>query len=140
MELLEIFRCMVNDSIEIGLQTDTSSLKRLSFYAYSRLKRYRCYSAYRLTAVSMAAGILASRKKSLRRGYPTKTPYVSKHVLISCYGLKIEDGNLRIPLGEKKFELMPLTSHSLQILSDPLLNVDPSPLQQPLSLSASREA
>jgi putative transposase len=123
MELLEIFRCMVNDSIEIGLQTDTSSLKRLSFYAYSRLKKYRCYSAYRLTAVSMAAGILASRKKSLRRGYPTKTPYVSKHVLISCYGLKIKDGNLRIPLSEKKFELIPLTSHTLQILSDPSLNV-----------------
>ena len=62
-ELLDIFRSMVNDAIEVGLKTDASSLKRLSLLAYDRLKKYRCYSAYRLTAISKAAGILSSRKK-----------------------------------------------------------------------------
>jgi len=60
--MLEIFRCMVNDSIKIGLETDSSSMKRLSTLSYRQLKKYRCYSAYRLTAISKAAGILASRK------------------------------------------------------------------------------
>ncbi|HEV2119013.1 MAG TPA: transposase [Candidatus Bathyarchaeia archaeon] len=139
-ELLEIFRCMVNDSIRIGLEKDASSLKRLSFFTYTSLKRYSSPSIYRLTAMSKAAGILASRKKSTRRGYPTKTPYMSRRALISCYGFKIEDGYLRIPLGEKKFELIPLTPHVVQILSDPLLNVRSFPLTETsLAFCMSRE-
>jgi len=139
-ELLEIFHCMVNDCIKTGLETDTSSLKRLSTLSYQQLKRYKCPSAYRLAAISRAAGILASRKKSLRRGYPTKTPYMAKRVLISCYGFKIEDGNLRIPLGEKKFEFIPLTPHVLRILSDPVLNVRSFTLNETvLSLCISKE-
>jgi putative transposase len=114
--------------------------EKLSTLSYRQLKRYNCPSAYRLAAISRAAGILASRKKSLRRGYPTKTPYMSKRVLISCYGFKIEDGNLRIPLGEKKFEFIPLTPHLIQILSDPVLNVRSFTLNETvLSLCISKE-
>ena len=139
-ELLEIFHCMVNDCIKTGLETDTSSLKRLSTLSYRQLKRYKCPSAYRLAAISRAAGILASSKKSLRRGYPTKTPYMAKRVLISCYGFKIEDGSLRIPLGEKKFEFIPLTPHVLRILSDTLLNVRSFTVNETvLSLCISKE-
>jgi len=139
-ELLEIFRCMVNDCMKTGLETDTSSLKRLSTLSYRQLKGYKCPSAYRLAAISRAAGILASRKKSLRRGYPTKTPYMSKLVLISCYGFKIEVGNLRIPLGERKFEFIPLTPHLVRILSDPLLNVRSFTLNETIvSLCFSKE-
>jgi len=101
-ELLEIFRRMVNDSIRIGLETDTVSLKRLSHFAYKHLKTYRSHSVYRLTAISKAAGILASRKKSIRRGHPTKTPYLSKLVLVSCYGFKIRNGRLEIPVSRGK--------------------------------------
>jgi hypothetical protein len=39
VELLEVFRRMTNDSIRIGLETETSSLKRLSLLAYRHLKR-----------------------------------------------------------------------------------------------------
>src|SRR5881628_750843 len=51
-ELLEIFRCMVNDCMKTGLETDTSSLKRLSTLSYRQLKGYKCPSAYRLAAIS----------------------------------------------------------------------------------------
>lgn len=135
-----MFRSMVNDAIDVGLENDASSLKRLSLLAYDRLKKYRCYSAYRLTAISKAAGILSSRKKSIRRGYPTRKPYLSKLVLVSCYRFRIEDGNLRIPLGEKRFERISLTPHTVKILSDPCLNVRSFTLTETtLSLCISKE-
>ena len=82
---------MVNDSIRIGLTNDTSSLRGLSLLAYSQLSRYDSPSYYKLCAISRAAGILAARKKSIRRGYASKTPYSVKPQLISCYGFKIRE-------------------------------------------------
>ena len=69
---------MVNDSIRIGLTNDTSSLRGLSLLAYNQLARYDSPSYYKLCAISRAAGILAARKKSIRRGYASKTPYSVK--------------------------------------------------------------
>ena len=140
MDLLKVFRLMVSDSIKIGLETDSSSLKRLSTFAYGRLKRYSCPSAYRLNAISRAAGILASRRKSLRRGNSTRRPYLARLILVSCYGFKIRDGNLIIPLGEQKFERIPLAPHTVLVLSDPLVNVRSFTLTQTsLSLCISKE-
>jgi len=65
--LLEIFRRMVNDSIRIGLANDASSLRRLSLLSYSQLAHYAPPSCYKLCAISRAAGILAARKKSIKR-------------------------------------------------------------------------
>ena len=84
---------MVNDCIDIGLASDTTAMKRLSILAYGKLKRYGGYSGYRLNAISKAAGILAARKKSIRRGYPTKTPALSKPLLVSSYGFKWKTGS-----------------------------------------------
>jgi len=84
LELLETFRRMVNQCLEIGLAQNASSLKRLSVLCYGELKGYRCLSYYKLCAISRAAGILAARKKSLRRGIPSKNPYSIKPQLISC--------------------------------------------------------
>src|SRR6267143_275744 len=93
LALLDMFRRMVNDSIRIGLANDVSSLRRLSLLSYSQLADYDSPSCYKLCAVSRAAGILAARKKSLRRGFRSKTPYAAKPHLSCCYGFKIE-GNL----------------------------------------------
>src|SRR5271157_3254714 len=83
--LMEAFRRMVNDGIRYGLRTGVSSLKRLSCLSYGELKQN--YSSipsyYRLTAISKAAGILAARKKSVRRGIKTRTPYLRKPLLVS---------------------------------------------------------
>jgi hypothetical protein len=74
--LLELFGRMVNESIRIGLANDVSSLRRLSLLSYNQLACYDSPGCYKLCAISRAAGILAARKKSLRRGLPT-SPTVS---------------------------------------------------------------
>jgi hypothetical protein len=84
---MEDFRRMTNDCIRIGLEYgersggSTPSMKRLSLLAYDDL-RARCegFSGYALCAISKAAGILSARRKSMRRGYSTKAPYLSEPV------------------------------------------------------------
>ncbi|OLC61287.1 hypothetical protein AUH73_07635 [archaeon 13_1_40CM_4_53_4] len=73
--LLEVFRRMVNESIRIGIANNVSSLRKLSLLSYNRLAQYDSPSYYKLCAISRAVGILAARKKSVRRGYAVKTPY-----------------------------------------------------------------
>jgi hypothetical protein len=77
LQLLDKFRRMVNESLRIGLAYDASSLMRLSLLSYKQLKNYRCPSYYKLCAVSRAAGILASRRKSLKRGSFQRVPTLS---------------------------------------------------------------
>src|SRR3979409_2676303 len=89
LELLEVFRRMVNESIRIGLANDVSSLRKLSLLSYNQLAQYDSPSCYKLCAISRAAGILASRKKSLRRGFSTRIPYAVRPCLVSCYGFKV---------------------------------------------------
>ena len=95
---------MVNDSIRKGLTNDTSSLRGLSLLAYSQLSRYDSSSYYKLCAISRAAGILAARKKSIRRGYASKTPYSVKPQLISCYGFKIENRSSYSSIEKEAFQ------------------------------------
>ncbi len=56
--LLEDFRCMVNDCIRIGLNENITSMKLLSLKAYHLLEAYDVATYYRLTAISKASGIL----------------------------------------------------------------------------------
>ncbi len=116
---MEKFRLMTNDCIRLGLANDVHTMKRLSFLAYRELRdRYdEVPSYYRLCAISKAAGVLSSRRKSMKRGFPTKRPYVSKQLLLSCYGFKIRDESLFLPLGERRFQEVSLNSHTLAILS-----------------------
>jgi putative transposase len=125
LELLEIFRKMVNNCIRIGLKHNVSTMKALSKLCYHELDRYcNVISYYKLCAISRAAGILAARRKSLRRGYAPKSPYAVKPILISCYGFKIENNVLRVPLGNRKYFDILLNHYSRQILSfNPSLTV-----------------
>jgi hypothetical protein len=93
---------MVNESIRIGLANDVSSLKRLSPLSYNQLARYDSPSYYKLCAISRAAGILGSRKKSLKRGLPAGNPYSVRQQLVSCYGFKTKNGRLEIPIARGK--------------------------------------
>lgn len=98
-------------------------MKRLSKLCYSELANYQVVSYYKLHAISKAAGILANRKQSIRRGYPTKTPYLKKGILLSCYGLKIVDDVLKVPLGTRQYFDIPLNRYTANILSDPAVTV-----------------
>src|SRR5213594_1081772 len=123
LRLLDVFRRMVNDSIRIGLLNDASSLRRLSLLSYNQLARYDSPSYYKLCAISRAAGILAARKRSVRRGYATRAPYAIRQQLVSCYGFRIESGGLKIPVSRGKRFSIPLTKHVLEAVSQPGLEV-----------------
>jgi hypothetical protein len=75
LSLMRSFKEMTNECIPIGLASDATTLRRLSLLSYQSLARFRVPSYYKVCAISKAAGMLASRKKSLRRGYQT-TPVI----------------------------------------------------------------
>src|SRR5437867_7026656 len=138
--LLEVFRRMVNESIRIGIANDMSSLRQLSLLSYNQLAHYDSPSCYKLCAISRAAGILAARKKSVRRGFATRTPYAVRPQLVSCYGFKIENGGLRIPVSRGKRFSIPLTKHVLEVISRPGVKVRSFTLtQNRLSLCIARD-
>ena len=115
--LLEVFRRMVNESIRIGLANSVSSLRKLSLLSYNQLAHCDSPSCYKLCAISRAAGILAARKKSHRRGFTARTPYAVKQQLVSCYGFKTKNGGLEIPVSRGKRLSIPLTKHTLDLIS-----------------------
>ncbi len=134
------FKEMTNECIRIGLSGDASTLRRLSLLSYQSLSRFRVPSYYKLCAISKAAGILASRKKSIRRGNQTKSPYLSRPMLTSCYGFKVTNGVLSIPTGDRKHEEIPLNRHTLHVLSDTTLKANSFTLTETsLSVSYSKE-
>ncbi len=140
LNLLDTFRMMTNDCVRIGLANNASTLKRLSLLCYKELSRYSVISYYKLHAISRAAGILASRKKSIRRGVATKDPYAVRPQLVSCYGFKVEDGVLKVPLGERRYFDVPLNRHTQEVLSEAGVKVRSFTLTaNSLSLTISKE-
>jgi putative transposase len=140
LALMREFKHMTNDCIRIGLASDATTLKRLSLVSYKELKRYDVPSYYKLCTISKASGILASRKKSIKRGFPTKAPNLGKPLLVSCYGFTIVNGKVVIPLGNRRFEEILLTKHAQRILSDPKLKVKSFTMTETsLSLCISKE-
>ena len=115
--LLEQFRQMINDSIRIGLAENVTSLKSLSLKTYGQLGQYDAMSYYKLCAISKAAGILKNHRKIKRKGKAVKQPYARKPQLATCYGFKISDGNLQLPIKPGKKITIPINRHTLQVLS-----------------------
>jgi putative transposase len=114
---METSRQMVNDCIKIGLDNDISTMKKLSSLVYKQLASYNIISYYKLCAISHASGILANRKKSIKRGMNSRQPYATKPLLVSCYGFKIVDGRLKVPLGSRQYFDIPLNNYVCRILS-----------------------
>lgn len=121
--MMEKFRQMVNDCIRVGLQYDTSSMKLLCKLTYKQLASYDIITYYKLCAISHAAGILANRKKSLKRGLHPRQPYAKRPLLISCYGFKIVEGFLKVPLGNKQHFDVPLNGYVKKVLADRSLKI-----------------
>jgi putative transposase len=87
---------MTNDCIRIGLAERRTSLKSLSLTCYPKLKDYSVPAAYKLCAISKAAGILTHYRRLSKKHY-VRTPYCRRSSLTTCYGLKIAAGRLRMP-------------------------------------------
>jgi putative transposase len=139
--LLATFRKMVNVCLGIGLDGGVSSLKKLSLLSYRVLKPFDCPSYYKLCAISRATGILAARRKSIRRGNVTKSPYAARSHLVAYYGFKIQNDSLRIPIGKKRYFDIPLVKHTLSVLSEAGVRVRSfTPTAQTVGLCISKEA
>lgn len=123
LHLMDTFRQMVNDCIRIGLNNNISTMKKLGSVAYKQLGCYDIMSYYKLCAISHAVGILANRKKSIKRGLLPRQPYSTRPFIVSCYGFKIENSMLKVPLGNRQYFDIPLNSHVKNMLSDPLLKI-----------------
>jgi len=114
---------MINDCIDIGLASEVTTLKRLAMLSWPRRRQYSCPDCYKACAVSRAVGILAARKKSLRRGIATRNPHSLKPQITAYRDFKIKNATLRIPIGKRSFQLVPLTSRVVSVLSDPSVRV-----------------
>ncbi|HEY7734382.1 MAG TPA: transposase, partial [Nitrososphaera sp.] len=90
---------------------------------YKKLAVYKIIAYYKLSAISHAAGILANRKKSLKRGIRPRKPYAVRPLLISSYGFKIIDDALKVPIGNKAYFDIPLNRYVKDVLSDPDVRV-----------------
>ena len=124
LPLMTTFKNMVNDCIRSGLEHDVSTTIKLSKLCYRDLGRHDIYAAYKLCAISRAAGILANRKHSLKRGFKSRTPYLKHGMLISYMGFKIvERRSLQVPLGDRKYVSIQLNPHTCKILSDLAIRV-----------------
>jgi putative transposase len=121
--MMETFRHMVNDCLKIGLENNVSTMKKLSNLAYGQIAKYNVISYYKLCAISHAAGILTNRKKSIQCGKTLRNPYAKRPFLISCYGFKIIDGVLKIPVVRRQYFEIPLNSHVKRVLSDSRLQI-----------------
>jgi putative transposase len=132
---------MVNHSISIGLVNHVSCLRRLSLLSYNQLAEYDSPSCYKLCAISRAAGILSARKKSIKRGFSARTPFAVRPSLVSCYGFRVTSGGLEIPVSRGKHLSLPLTKHTLAVISQEGVRARSFTLtRNRLSLSIAREA
>jgi len=67
--------------------------------------------------------MLAARKKSLKRGFAAREPYAVKPQLLSCYGFKIKNGGLEIPITRGRRLSIPLTKHTQEAISQAIATV-----------------
>src|SRR5438093_10257000 len=75
------------------------------------------------SAPCRAAGILASRKKSRRRGFQTRNPYAVRQQLVSCYSLKTKKRRTRDSSRRGKRLSIPLTKLTINVISRPGVEV-----------------
>src|SRR6267378_7020634 len=137
LRLLDEFRRMVNVCIAVGIEENVSSLKTLSLRSYHRLSS-NMLSYYRLCAISAATGILSNYRKAKRKNSCTRIPFVKKLMLKTCYGFKIQNGLLRLPVKARQYVHVKLNNHTQCTLSG--LNVHSVTLTtDSLSISYSKE-
>jgi putative transposase len=79
--------------------------------AYKQLSRYDVVSYYKLCAISAATGILRNHRKAKRKNPYVKTPYARRLHLTTCYGFKIQDGELVLPVRAREHVRIPLNQH-----------------------------
>jgi len=116
LRLLDEFRRMVNICVAIGMQENVSSLKTLSLRSYRHLS-HDMLGYYRLGAISTATRMLRNHRSVRRKNPRTRLPYARKLMLTTCYGFKIENNLLRLPVKPRHYMSVKLNSHTIRALS-----------------------
>src|SRR3989442_7082705 len=116
LKLLDEFRRMVNVCVAIGIEETISSRMTLSLASYHRLSR-DILGYYRLGAIGIATGILRNYRKAVRKNPWTRVPFARKLMLTTCYGFKIRNGLLRLPVKPREYVYLKLNDHTLQAIS-----------------------
>ncbi len=115
IQMMEIFRKMVNECVRLGIEHNKTSMKSLSNLCYPQLKKYKIVTQYKLCAISKASGILRNYRKTLKKKHDTKKPYCTRPMLITCYGLSVKKHTLHMP---HKLRIR-LNQYTLKVLSNP---------------------
>ena len=113
LRFLEEFRRPVSTCVAVGIEENISSLKTLSLKAYHQLTR-EMPAYYRLGVMSTATGILRNHRKVKKKNLRTTVPFARRLILTTCYGFKIQNGHLRLPVKPREFVYVKLNSHTLQ--------------------------
>ena len=116
LRLLDEFKRMVNICVAVGMQENVSSLKTPSLRSYQHLSR-DILGYYRLGAISTATRILRNHRSVRRKNPRTRFPYARKLMLTTCYGFKIQNNLLRLPVKPRHYVYVKLNSHTLRALS-----------------------
>jgi hypothetical protein len=59
----------------------------------------------------------------MQRGRVPRNPYARQPLPVSCYGFKIVDGILKVPLGNRQYFDIPLNNYVKNVISDPSLRI-----------------
>ncbi len=116
LSMMETFREMSNRCIKIGRENNITTLRKFSSKFYHELDEYQIQSKYKLTAMSQACSRLSQMKRSIKKGIKTRSPFILKPYLVSCYGFKLNGVLLSIPIGNRKFTNIVLNHHTVSQL------------------------
>jgi len=114
--LLDEFRRMVNVCIAVGIEENISSLKTLSLKSYYRLSR-EMLGYYRLGAIGIATVMLHNYRKAKKKNPRTRIPWARKLMLTTCYGFRVKDSLLRLPVKPWRYVYLNLNTQTLKVLS-----------------------
>ncbi|SMH72431.1 RNA-guided endonuclease InsQ/TnpB family protein [Candidatus Nitrosotalea okcheonensis] len=116
--MMETFKDMVNHCIRIGLENNASTLKN-SLDAFIQPVKGIQHTVILQTYCNITGNRrLAQMKMSIKRGIKTKSPFITKPYLVSCYGFKINYMLLSIPTGNRQVILVKLNDHTISKLAE----------------------
>jgi putative transposase len=124
LNLLEVFRDMVNYCIHAGLEKNVSSRFSLQNIVYHELGNFGLHSWYSLSAVEVATAILKNYRKAKRRRQNARVPRATKLMAkLGNQGYKVVDGKLRLPIKPREYFYVPLHRRAIRFLSDTTLKL-----------------
>jgi len=117
IELLNMFRNMVNYCIRVGLKKGITSKFRLTNEVYHELTKYGYHSWYVLGAMEVATTILKNYRKAKRKKKDVKCPRARRLMAkLGNQALKIMDNELVFPVKPRQFIRIPLHRMALEVL------------------------